>query len=1127
MNESSENCGRGKINILCKTTETALRKTPSNRMSDENSVETNKENCVEISEDNMKVFEFNNAYKSKNENKSRNRVEKNTSKIQFADDEGQVVSVTEKIANRIHLENHDEKNGENEYKEKGSDQISKYLFANIRGLKHANNNKIPFIEGLLNESGALFAAFTETHSKKCLDSELWVDGYNLFRSERNVRECGGCCLYTHDSLICTEILKSSNDMVELLIVKIENMDLIIIVIYRPPDTFLQKFQEQLRKVEVFLKSVKTPSPNILLLGDFNFSHLKWENQEGQAKICQVTGATNDVKSQLHLLFSLCNDYYLNQFVWEKTREKNTLDLIFTNNEALVHHMEVTPTIFSDHHLIEVTSRLGMPLSKKLQINAKDGFSVFNFNKSDIDWDAINHSLMKTDWKRISENKDETMFLKEIMETAMRLCNSRIKKRNKKRPKTARYVRLLYKRRRLITNRLAANRIRLQHKRKIEEELKEIENKLKYHYKSEAEEEEKKAIDKLKSNPRFFYSFAKKKQRSQTGIGPLKRKDGSFTDSPEEMADLLNEQYESVFSKPKSEFKILNPDVFFFSEISTGPKITDIELTPEDFIKAIDEMPLQCAPGPDTWNSVFIKKCKTSLALPFSILWRKSLDSGLIPDDLLFTDIAPLHKGSSKALPKNYRPIALTSHVIKIFERVLRRKLMDYIEKNKMYNPGQHGFRPGRSCLSQLLDHFDKVLVGMENRNNLDVIYTDFAKAFDKCDHGIIAHKLKKLGITGKVGRWIFYFLSHRVQRVVVDGFKSNPTKVMSSVPQGTVLAPILFLILISDIDKNVEHSFMSSFADDTRIGKIISSVEDSRLLQEDLNRVFIWAEENNMEFNEEKFQLLRYGNNQDIKLHTKYETKSEKEIERSGEVRDLGVIMSDNINFESHNQNKINEIRRLSGWILRVFKTREPSPMLTLFKSLILPRIEYCCILTSPYKIGEIADIEGIQRSFTAQITSVKHLDYWKRLKHLNMYSLERRRERYMIIYTWKILEGLVPNFVSNSSKITCQWSMRRGRLCKIPPLNHSGRIKTIRDNFLSVKGPRLFNTLPQTIRNIKGTSLSVFKRNLDDFLKRIPDEPSLPGYAQYREARSNSMVDQVPCYNRRAWAMPGPQETT
>ena len=180
----------------------------------------------------------------------------------------------------------------------------------------------------------------------------------------------------------------------------------------------------------------------------------------------------------------------------KTRGENTLDLLFTNNEGLVHHMEVTPTIFSDHHLIEITSRLDMPLSKKLQINNKDGFSVFNFNKSDIDWDAINLALVKTDWKRISENTDETMYFKEIMETAMRVCNSRLKKRNKKRLKTARYVRLLYKRRRLITNCLAANKIRLQHKSKIEDELKMTENKLKHHYKTEAEEE-RKSINKSK------------------------------------------------------------------------------------------------------------------------------------------------------------------------------------------------------------------------------------------------------------------------------------------------------------------------------------------------------------------------------------------------------------------------------------------------------------------------------------------------------------------------------------------------------------------------------------------------------------------------------------------------------
>ena len=136
---------------------------------------------------------------------------------------------------------------------------------------------------------------------------------------------------------------------------------------------------------------------------------------------------------------------------------------------------------------------------------------------------------------------------------------------------------------------------------------------------------------------------------------------------------------------------------------------------------------------------------------------------------------------------------------------------------------------------------------------------------------------------------------------------------MISVPQGTVLAPLLFLILISDIDKNGLNGFVSSFADDTRIGKEISSAEDTHLLQEDINHVFTWTEDKNMEFNEEKFQLLSYGTNKDIKTHTKYVTKSGKEIEQSNDVKDLRVFLSDDLSFESHHQRKINEARRLSG----------------------------------------------------------------------------------------------------------------------------------------------------------------------------------------------------------------------
>ena len=443
-----------------------------------------------------------------------------------------------------------------------------------------------------------------------------------------------------------------------------------------------------------------------------------------------------------------------------------------------------------------------------------------------------------------------------------------------------------------------------------------------------------------------------------------------------------------------------------------------------------------------------------------------------------------------------------------------------MEANCLYNPGQHGFRTGRSCLSQLLDHFDRVLEAIENGKNVDVIYTDFAKAFDKCDHGIIAHKLKKLGITGKLGLWIYCFLRYRLQRVIINGCKSKPSKVISSVPQGTVLAPLLFLILISDIDKNTENSFVSSFADDTRIGKEIASVEDTLLLQEDIEHIFDWAEENNMEFNDEKFQLIRYGPDQEIINQTDYMTKSHNSISQANVVKDLGVLMSDDLSFTNHNQTIISNARKISGWVLRVFKTREQVPMLTLFKSLILPRLEYCCILTSPFRAGEIADIENIQRSFTSHITNANHLNYWERLKELKLYSLERRRERYLIIYTWKLLEGLVPNL---NSKVTSYWSPRLGRKCKIPPIKHRGKIGTIRENFLNVKGPQLFNVLPRDIRNIVNQPLEVFKRQVDKFLSSVPDEPGCQGYVSSRAAGSNSVVDQI--HYRRAWAMPGPQD--
>ena len=146
-------------------------------------------------------------------------------------------------------------------------------------------------------------------------------------------------------------------------------------------------------------------------------------------------------------------------------------------------------------------------------------------------------------------------------------------------------------------------------------------------------------------------------------------------------------------------------------------------------------------------------------------------------------------------------------------------------------------------------------------------------------------------------------------------------------------------------------------------------------------------------------------------------------------------------------------------------------------------------------------------KSFTASLISVKHLEICQRLQALNLYCLERRRERYIIIYIWKIVEGFVPNL---RTRITTHWNDRKGRLCKIPGFRDRGSIGRIKENSLAIRGPRLFNSLPQHIRNIMGTSLEVFKSALDKTLQQVPDQPGGGGYARRRVAATNSLVDQL-----------------
>ena len=266
-------------------------------------------------------------------------------------------------------------------------------------------------------------------------------------------------------------------------------------------------------------------------------------------------------------------------------------------------------------------------------------------------------------------------------------------------------------------------------------------------------------------------------------------------------------------------------------------LSDILLNKDVFSKAINEMSTNSAAGPDDMPASLFKECSDELCISLQIFCAKSLTEGIQVVWKLqllcwFTKVVDL-------LPYRPSPISLTPMLLKIFERVVRKQVITFLTKRDKFNSSQHGFREGRSCRSALLMVYDNIMTTLNSSVSIDMIYLDF----DKGDHNILLHKVKALGIQSKLDTWIHSFLSNRTHHVRLPGGQSTCSEVLSGVPQGTVLGPVLFLILMSDITEGINCNIVF-LADDTRLYSAINSVTDCDDLQANLENVYKWADTN-------------------------------------------------------------------------------------------------------------------------------------------------------------------------------------------------------------------------------------------------------------------------------------------
>ena len=583
--------------------------------------------------------------------------------------------------------------------------------------------------------------------------------------------------------------------------------------------------------------------------------------------------------------------------------------------------------------------------------------------------------------------------------------------------------------------------------------------------------EKNIAENSKTNNKKYWKYVNSKLKTRSKVPDLKLNETVYTKSELEKVDLLNHFFTSVFtSEDLSSVPQIEKQV-------NEPFLTSIDITEEMTLEILKSLNPSKSIGPDGIHPRILKETSDILAFPLHLIFRSSLQHGMIPNEWKIAHVTPVHKKGSKHSKENYRPISLTSIVCRVMERILKNKIVDHLERNDLLSNEQYGFRSKRSCVLQLLETLEEWTSCVDRGKSLDVIYFDFAKAFDSVLHKRLLSKMHSYGIRGNILNWIEQFLSGRKQRVVLNGFKSPWSNVQSGVPQGSVLGPLLFLIHVNDIPKCAKSSKVKMFADDLKL--FSTNTTSNNDIQQDISSIEHWSDTWQLPLNKQKCSYLRVSssNNNDPKnvyyLHHE-NLQTSVETDNTDNVKDLGVIVDETLKFEKQISERIKKANSVLSSIKRTIRYMDKSVFTMLYKSIVRPILEFCGAVWNPHLVKQIKSIESVQRRATKLVPIIKQLSYKDRLTALKLPTLEYRRKRGDMILTYKILKNHVDTNPSLFFKMN-NCSRTRGQELK---LFKSRSCLDVRKYVFSNRIVEDWNKLPNNV--IQSPSVKEFEKRYD-----------------------------------------------
>ena len=685
-----------------------------------------------------------------------------------------------------------------------------------------------------------------------------------------------------------------------------------------------------------------------------------------------------------------NDLGLEQVVGVPTHQHGrTLDLVLTNKTGLIRNVSVLEqhkVCQSDHFAIQIDLNIK---ARKLVNKRK----AYNYKKAN--WDGLNREINSVGWDRLLNSCEPEVGWARLKTILFKLIDRYIPtitiKDNGYPPWYDNETFALCRK-----------------KRKLRKQWKNPESPVTYETYSNCRKEYRILIEqKMKAN--IIDDDEDPSLISKKFWGHLKRMSSSsripetvyyktrFRNNSQDQTEIFNEFFVDQFSDV-SEYDI---DIDF-----TNDPDNDIDFDFRKIRALLKHINVNKATGPDGISGKVLKNCASSLAYPLSLLFKVSYNSGMLPNDWKLANIVPVHKKNSKASVENYRPISLTCLVVKIFEKIIRDEIMTKCQHK--LNPKQHGFLPEKSCTTQMIGFTESVALAMNENLRTDVIYFDFAKAFDSVNHDIILHKLKhEFNIDGTLLKFLVNYLQGRSQRVVIGGAMSSLVGVQSGVPQGSILGPLLFVIFINDMIHVVTHDTnIALYADDTKIWRKISCWEDHEILQNDINALHAWSVRNKMRFHPLKCKALPIAPT-NKGLHSFYDEPlpfllfyyelNGHNLDFVESEKDLGVIINCNFTWSDQQRTLYAKACSRLGLLKRTLHfVKCEKQKRSFYLAIVRSQFEHCVQIWRPTTTSSINVLERVQKRAVKWILSEEDfhyndMEYMTKLKQLDLLPLEYR----------------------------------------------------------------------------------------------------------------------------------------